>query len=282
MVAAARMAVATAFLFLLLAVVTLATSTVLIARQQREAERQRDEARQAVDDMYTDVAERVADTAGGAGADAAEVLAEGTGLLPAIRRGGEHRPEGAVEDGRGVPTGWGSSRKSSVGTRKRKRLTVERWQSSRSWWLARTVVPEYRSELARIQSNLGHMLKGTGQHAEAEQLLRRAIALREKLVADAFRASIPERAGRNYANLGMLLATARLAGPSERTAGPSPARELAADSPSHSNTDRLANSHNNLGVLLSRPADWRGRAAYRRAIALERSWRPTRPPSPIP
>ena len=52
-----RTVVATAVLFLLLAVVTLATSTVLIVRQQREVEKQRDEARQAVDDMYTDVAQ---------------------------------------------------------------------------------------------------------------------------------------------------------------------------------------------------------------------------------
>ncbi len=51
-----RTVVATAVLFLLLAVVTLATSTVLIVRQQRDVEKQRDEARQAVDDMYTDVA----------------------------------------------------------------------------------------------------------------------------------------------------------------------------------------------------------------------------------
>ena len=52
-----QLAVATAVLFLVLAVVTLATSTVVIARKQREVEKQRDEARQAVDDMYTDVAE---------------------------------------------------------------------------------------------------------------------------------------------------------------------------------------------------------------------------------
>jgi len=39
-----------------LAVVGLATGMVLLARKQAELERQRDEARQAVDDMYTDVA----------------------------------------------------------------------------------------------------------------------------------------------------------------------------------------------------------------------------------
>ncbi len=48
--------VATTFGFLLVAVAILTASTLLIIRQRRETERQRDEARQAVDDMYSDVA----------------------------------------------------------------------------------------------------------------------------------------------------------------------------------------------------------------------------------
>ena len=52
-----QMVVVTAVLFLVLAVVILATSAVVIARQQREVAKQRDEARQAVDNMYTEVAE---------------------------------------------------------------------------------------------------------------------------------------------------------------------------------------------------------------------------------
>ena len=102
-----RTAVMTAVLFLLLAVVTLATSTVLLARQQREVERQRDEAPPGRGRDVDRRSRAVAGPTGGAGAGAAEVPAQGPQLLPAIRWGGEYRPEGPVEDGRGVPTDGG-------------------------------------------------------------------------------------------------------------------------------------------------------------------------------
>jgi uncharacterized protein HemX len=49
--------VGSAVVVLVLAVVGLASGMVLLARKQAELERKRDEARQAVDDMYTDVAQ---------------------------------------------------------------------------------------------------------------------------------------------------------------------------------------------------------------------------------
>ena len=48
--------VSSAAVVLVLALFGLATGMVLLARKQTELQRQRDEARQAVDDMYTDVA----------------------------------------------------------------------------------------------------------------------------------------------------------------------------------------------------------------------------------
>ncbi len=119
-----RMVVAMASLFLLLGVVTLTTSTVLLARKQTQLERQRDEARQAVDDMYTDVA--------------AQWLEQQAALEPLQRRflqkavdyyqrfAGQETPSRACGSKRlRRMAGWRLSRKSSVGTRRRNWLTVE-------------------------------------------------------------------------------------------------------------------------------------------------------------
>ena len=59
---------------------------ILARRAKAEALAQRDWAREAVDDMYTDVAARWLPPEGRAGADAAEVLTESIGLLPAFCR----------------------------------------------------------------------------------------------------------------------------------------------------------------------------------------------------
>ena len=53
-----RTLVAATFFVLTFAAAILASSTVLVIRKQKEVERQRDEARRAVDVMYTEVATR--------------------------------------------------------------------------------------------------------------------------------------------------------------------------------------------------------------------------------
>ena len=122
----------------LIAGTTVSVWQAILARRARaEALAQRDEARQAVDDMYTDVAARVAGPAGGAGADATEVLAEGPGLLPAIRRRDQHGSERFGRRRRRPIIVWRSFRRSLVGMRRRKRLIARQWHSTRSWCRAR-------------------------------------------------------------------------------------------------------------------------------------------------
>ena len=175
-----RTAVATAFLLLLLGAAALTASTVVLARKQTELEGQRDEARQAVDDMYTDVA--------------AQWLRQEAALEPLQRRflqkaleyyqrfGGARSTDPKVR----LKTAQAHHRaaviQEKLGRYPEAQAAYHQGMTILEKLVADApVAAEYQSELAEIQSNLGDMLKDLGQHAEGEQLLRHAIALESGL-----------------------------------------------------------------------------------------------------
>jgi serine/threonine protein kinase/Flp pilus assembly protein TadD len=267
-----RMVVTTAFSFLVLAVVTLAISTVLIARQRREAEKRRDEARQAVDDMYTGVAE--------------EWLAQKAALEPVQRAflqkaldyyqrfAGEQSADPKVR----LKTAMAYRRvgeiqqklgySSEAETAHRRALAIIEELAPSS-----PPAPQYQSELATSHGSLGRLLFQTGHHAAAEPLLRRAIALLEKLAADS--PSEPryqsQRAGLHN-HLGYLLSRSGRPGEAEQQYHQAIAlnEKLVADFPASPRYQGdLADSQINLGLLLSEMGRRvEAEPAYRRTIAL--------------
>jgi tetratricopeptide (TPR) repeat protein len=162
-----RVVVAAAFFCLLVAVLSLATSTVLIARERRDAERQRDEARRAVDDMYTDVAEQWL------GQQAALEPLQRTFLLKAL----DHYQRFAGEESRdpnvrlrtarayrrvgAVQQKLGRTREAEAAFRRAITIPEQLIDGSPS-------IPEYQSELALGQANLGRLLWQTDRPEEAE------------------------------------------------------------------------------------------------------------------
>ena len=267
-----RMMVATAFSFLLLAVVTLSTSIVLIARQQREAERQRDEARQAVDDMYTDVAEQWL------AQQAALEPVQRTFLQKALayyqRFAGEQSTDQKVRLNTAVAyrrvgeieRKLGDSNGSEAADR-RALAIIEKLAADLP------SVPQYQSELAKSHGSLGVLLLETGHHAEAEPQFRRAIALHEKLAAESpseprYRSEL----ARSHNHLGFLRYQTGRAREAEQEYRRAIALygNLVAELPSSAGyQEALAESENNLGLLLNEMGRRvEAEPAYRRTIAL--------------
>jgi tetratricopeptide (TPR) repeat protein len=230
-----------------MALVGLVVSNRTIARERVEAERQRDEARQAVDDMYTEVAEQwLAQQAAlepvqnkflqkaleyyqrFAGIEATDpqvrlktaVAYDRVGLIQ--ERLGRH-PEAEAAYRRGLSI--------------LKQLTTDS-----------PLLPEYRSGLSSIQRNLGNMLRAEGQLVEGERLMRESTALNEKLAADS--PAVPAyRSGlaRSYQKLGRLLSSSGHFAEAERACRRAIelGEKLAADSPAVPEyRSDLVDSHN--------------------------------------
>jgi serine/threonine protein kinase/tetratricopeptide (TPR) repeat protein len=179
-----RMVVATAVLFLVLAVVTLATSTVLIARQQREVERQRDEARQAVDDMYTDVAtewlaqqeelEPLAQKFLTKALDYYKRFARGPtpDLVALLKTAIAHRRIGEIQERLGHSNEAESAHTRAVSILQK--LVSDAPSGFR-----------YQVELAASRNALARALLTLGRFDEGERLVRGTITLLEKLASNA-------------------------------------------------------------------------------------------------
>ena len=266
-----RTAVAASISFLLLAVVTLAASTVLIAHQQREAERQRDEARQAVDDMYTDVAMQWLDQ------QAALEPVQQKFLRKALDYYQNFASKSNTDPGVRLKTAVAYSRVGTIqeklGNSSEAKAACHRAIEIFEKLMAEEPsVREYRRELANSEVTLARLVWATGPQAEAESLVRRAIALLESVSTDAsWEPQYLHEQARNYNNLARML---RGTNPQECEQAIRRAiflsEKLAAGSPSVPESLRsLALAHTNLGLVLcdmGRQAE--AEPAYRRAIAV--------------
>ncbi len=267
-----RALVATAFLFLLFGVVGLATSTVLIARQQRVAEKQRDEARQAVDDMYTEVAEKWLAQQQALEPMQQEFLQKALDYYQRFAGEASTDPKVRLKTAQAYHrvgiiqyklSGFGES---EAAYRRELAILEKLVADSPS-------VLQYRSGLAVTFQELGRLLEETGQVAEAEQAIRRAIALQQTLVADS--PSEPEYRNdlaRSLNGLGLILWNVHRRGEAEQTWRQAIALQerLAAESPSITKYQQeLARSHNNFGTFMREPGHYEeGERSLGRAIAL--------------
>ncbi len=266
-----RMVVAVGVFVLLFASVTLATSTVLIARKEREVEKQRDGARQAVDDMYTEVAQ--------------DWLAQQASLQPMQQKflqkalnyyqqfAGEastdaklrlktavaHRRVGEIQDKLGHYSEAESACRQAAGI-------LERLLADAP------TVRQYQHELATTESTLASLLWATGPQNQAKALTRHSIARMEKLAADA---PSETQYRHDLANSQMLLARFLWkSDPGEAVMALHRAiallEKLAADAPSNPRyRSSLIGAYVTLGLALrdiGRHAE--ARRSYRRAIAL--------------
>ena len=182
-----RMAVTTAFVFLLLAVVTLAASTILIARQQREVEKQRDlayrqrqHARQAVDGMYTRVAEEWI-----ANQPQLEHL-QREFLLEALRF-----YQGFSQEDANEPTELKGKALAYLRVGDVQRKLGQKDEAEEAYLRALKLfedlatnfptLAEHRAELSVTHHSRGTLFLATGRLEESEQALRRALTIREGL-----------------------------------------------------------------------------------------------------
>jgi tetratricopeptide (TPR) repeat protein len=266
-----RMVVMTAFLFLLVAVGSLATSTVMIARKQRELEMQRDEARQAVDDMYTDVAEQWL------GQQAAlepmqqkflqKALAYYKRFAGEVSRNREVRSRTAVAHRRvaGIEEKLGHYSDAESACRQAMSIFETLLSDAPS-------VRQYQCDLATSEGMLAGLLSATGHPDEAKALSRRAVARLRKLAADA-----PLEPQHRHELAKIHLVSARYLFKTEPREAEMALLEaialcdrLAADLPSNPRyRSSAARAHFSLGVVLGhmgRRAD--ARSSYQRAIAL--------------
>jgi serine/threonine protein kinase len=264
-----RITVATAFLFLLVAVVALAASSLIIARKQREVEKQRDEARQAVDDMYVDVAQ--------------EWLAQRAALEPMQHKflqkalgyyqrfGGDDTNEPSARLRTAVAYRRVGEIQEKLGHHREAKSAYRRAAKILEGLAAQEARPDqYVRELATSEGDLARLLSRTGHQREAQPLALRAIDRLERLVG------VAPSAPQNRFELARAHMLVTHLGTDGRTCERAYRRaielleKLAADSPSMSEYRLgLARAHSCLGLLLrdfGRPAD--AAESYRRAIHL--------------
>jgi len=264
--------VGSAVAVLVLAVVGMAVGMVLLARKQAELERQRDAARQAVDDMYTDVAE--------------QWLVRQPALEP-VQRAFLQKALGYYQRFAGEQSTDPSVRFNTaqafhrVGIIQQK---LSRFGEAEAAYRQELVileklaadspsVPQYRSGLAVNLRELGGLLRKTADVAEGEQAIRRAIGLEESLVAES--PSEPEYRNdlaRSQSGLAMVLWDTHRREEAEQMWRQAIALQesLVAESPSLAKyQEELARSHNNFGTFMRVPGRYaEAERSLARAIAL--------------
>jgi serine/threonine protein kinase/Flp pilus assembly protein TadD len=274
--------VAAGLAVLLMGVVAWAVSTVLILRQRDEAraqrevaqtqqqlaqerwelaqaqrqvaQEQRELARRAVDEMYTEVAEKwLAHQP-----HMQEV--QRRFLLKALRYYEVFVQEPGTEPTLRHQAGIAYRRVGDIQFRLGKHAPAEaayqqaiRLQDELA--AAFPAVPEYRRELAASLHSLGTVLVDRGRWAEAEKVYRRALPVREKLAAD-FPTEPHHRwdVAKSHNNLGLLLEQSGRLREAEQAYGQAIALQeqlTAAALTAPGFRQELAKSHNNLAILLS-------------------------------
>jgi eukaryotic-like serine/threonine-protein kinase len=256
---------------LTIAAVGLALGAALIARERSDALRQRDQARQAVDDMYTDVAERwLAQQAALEPVQnaflqkalryyerfAGEASSDATVRL---RTAQAYRRVGAIQQKLG--------RTGDAEAAYRRAMTILEKPKAGS-----PSAPQYRRELAMSQANLGRLLWETGRPQEAEVGYRQAITLLEKLDNSSTEPECQRELALTHNHLAILLEGIDRpveAEPHHRRAI-ALLEELTADAPSLPEyRNQLAASLESTGQLLARAHRWtEAENAIRRAVAL--------------
>ncbi len=178
-----RAVVVAAVVILVFAVVTLAASTVLVVRKQREMERQRDRARNAVDEMYTEVAQKWLSQQ-----PQLEPL-QREFLLKALAFYQEFARERSADPAARAAFALAEQRAGDIHMKLGERDSAER-AYRRALELREALAaeypknPEYRRDVADSYIMLGHLLGDAGQLAEAESADRRAIDLGEALLSE--------------------------------------------------------------------------------------------------
>jgi serine/threonine protein kinase/tetratricopeptide (TPR) repeat protein len=183
-----RAVVVSAAVILVVASVALALSMVLIHVAHRSAEQkaleQRDAARRAVDDMYTDVAERWLEQE----PQMEEVQREF--LLKALRYYEDFAQEQRSDPAVRLATALAYRRVGDIQQKLGDFASAEPAYTEAIGLLARLADdfparPEYRTALGHCHHNLGELLRQVKRGEEAERAYRRAAALREQLVEEA-------------------------------------------------------------------------------------------------
>jgi eukaryotic-like serine/threonine-protein kinase len=179
-----RPVVAAAAVAVVAAVVALAVSAVLISRERADAVRQRDAARWAVDDMYTDVAEQWLEQE-----PHMEELQKKF-LLKALRYYQQFAGEQGTEPEVRFDTAMAHRRVGDIYQKLDDRENAEPAYAEAIRLFGRLAEdfpdrPDYSDALAHCHHSLATLLFRAKRHAEAEEAFLRAVALREKLVGDA-------------------------------------------------------------------------------------------------
>jgi serine/threonine protein kinase/uncharacterized protein HemY len=179
-----RAVVACAAIVLVIASVVLALSTVLIQVARLKAVQQRDAARRAVDDMYTDVAERWLEQE----PEMEEVQREL--LLKALRYYQEFAQERGTDPAVRFATALAYRRVGDIQQKLGDFSSAEPAYTQSIRLLARLAEDfpaqsKYRTALAHAHHNLAGLLALLKRDEEAERAYRRAVALREQLVEGA-------------------------------------------------------------------------------------------------
>jgi serine/threonine-protein kinase len=267
-----RTSVAAAAVLLVAAVAALAIGTVLVDRQRRRAEENFQIARQAVDDMYTQVAERWLEAEPLMESLQREFLekalafyerfAREPGRDPAVRREAAR----AARRVGGIHLRLERPREAESAFRRSLEILGESLAEAPDDTLS-------RADLARSHERLGSLMQEAGRFAEAEAVYRRGLALVEPLAADRARTTEVAEQG---AEVGARLASLLLESGRPEEAESHSRRALdirerrAAESPGEGERrERLANTLGGLGALLvdtSRAAE--AEPLLRRSIGL--------------
>jgi serine/threonine protein kinase/Tfp pilus assembly protein PilF len=254
-----RPAVGAVAAVLLVAVAAWAVSTVLILWQRDEAwaqrqaaQEQRELARRAVDEMYTEVAEQWLPHQPHLHEVRRRFLLKALGYYEAFAR------EPGTDPGQRHLAGVACRRVGDIQAKLGQTGDAEAAYGQAVGIQAELAAafpeaPPYRQELATSQNNLGVLLMSVGRLDEAEQAHRRALAVRERLAAD-----FPtERSHRgeladSQNNLGLLLRRAGRPREAERAFREAGAllEQLTAEDPAPQYRHGLARAQNNLASLL--------------------------------
>jgi eukaryotic-like serine/threonine-protein kinase len=264
--------VGSAAVVLVLAVMGLSIGMVMLSRKQSELERQRDEAINAVDDMYSDVAE--------------DWLAEQAGLEPMQQKflkkalgyyqrfAGEQSSEPRVRFRTAIAYRRIGAIEKKLGRLDEAEIAFRRAITIDEKLLAGAPsLHAYCDELATSDGSLAVLLVQVGRENEAEPIFRRVITLQERLVAEPH--SDPDdrnELATSCNNLASLLFETGRAQEAEPLFRRTIAlrEQLVKELPSETEyREDLASSYHNLGVFLMEAGqNSEAQATYRQAIAL--------------
>jgi tetratricopeptide (TPR) repeat protein len=175
--------VVSAAAILVMAVVALAVSTVVVTLERREAVRQRDMARRAVDEMYTEVAEQWLEQE----PEMEEVQRDF--LRKALRFYQEFAGERGADPAVRLATGTAYRRVGDIECKLGEQAKAEAAYGQAVALFRRLADdfptrPEYREALADSSHHLGLLLARLKRGHEAQEAYRQAVALWEMLLAD--------------------------------------------------------------------------------------------------